>query len=275
VEISLLFVAVFLIVSLLTFFAIFFVRRASQRARMAQKCGASWLVALRVFVAKVQKHRGLTTAYINGNHDRHGDIKALSLSLFDDINKIEGVGTWIQKNREWNSIVEHWTRLSESYKTSRDPANNITQHTRLIQNLLYLIEEMADEHDLLQIKLNEKVNIEFLWRDLLYAIEYLGQARAVGAGITAKRSCSSVERIKMKYLYQKIEENCFGVTQFLPGGVVAEREVRDMLSTIDREILSHGFTLDSSQYFDRATQTMECLYEQFDRTLLQSDLKVA
>lgn len=246
---------------------VFLYVHSKKKNRDVQVRGILWLGHLRVFIARVQKHRGMTTAYINGSKDRAREIEQLSWDISEDIKKIERVGSWIVNNENWNSIAEHWARLASGYKTNENPGNNLTQHSRLIQNTLYLVEEMADEHGLLQIKGSQSASIEFLWKDLLHAIEYLGQARAVGSGITAKHSCSSVERIKMNYLHRKIEENCFSVTQFLPEGDIAEREVRSFLSTIQRDVLAHKCVLDTSQYFDMATKTIEFLYDQFDKTI--------
>jgi len=249
-------------------FVVFLRKRAKAHLRETQIVGIIWLAHLRTFVSRAQRHRGLSTAYINGNSDRSRELENLSRSISGDIKRISDVGIWITENDNWNAIVEHWQRLADSYKTNSSSENNLIQHNRLIQNTLYLIEEMSDEHALLEIKYDQSESIEFLWKDLLHAIEYLGQARAVGSGITAKHSCSSVERIKMNYLHKKIEENCLGVTQYLPQGHIAEQEVRTFLSTIQRDLLAHRCMLDTTQYFDMATKTIEFLYEQYDKTLV-------
>ena len=241
--------------------------RSLKKNQQAQALGMKWLRLLRALLAKTQKHRGLSTAYINGDRNNSDELERLERSITEDLREVASLDRWMQENERWVGIVEHWSRLANSFKRSNDTQNNIIQHSRLIQSILYLIEEMADEHSLFSI--GDGSSIEFLWKDLLHAIEYMGQARAVGSGITAKKSCSSVERIRMKYLYKKIEDNCLSITRRLPQGELAEREVQSLLQTIDVHILGPKCNLDSSQYFDMATKTIECLYQQYDQTLEQ------
>jgi len=216
--------------------------KTKKKLHYTQALGVLWLRSLRNFLSKIQKHRGLSNAYINGDRTKLAEIERLEATIAEDIFQISNVDRWITSNDRWSGLVEHWSRLKSHFRKSEDAQNNMLQHNRLIQNTLYLIEEMADEHSLLSLT-GDASNLEYLWRDLLHAIEYMGQARAVGSGITAKKNCSSVERIRMNYLYKKIEENCLGITSKLPQGDMAEREIRSLLSTIDAHILGSRYSV--------------------------------
>lgn len=243
---------------------------AKRRLIVSQGKGMIWLSVLRNFLAKIQKHRGMSTAYINGNHDVLPDIERLETAIAADIHEINNVDLWMSKNDQWVSLVEHWDRLKSAFKKNDDAENNLLQHNRMIQNILYLVEEMADEHSLLMLRGANQKNIEFLWKDLLHAIEFMGQARAIGSGIAAKKSCTSVERIRMNYLHKKIQENGLSIVGFLPQSELASSEITTMLAVIDEHLLGARCDIDSRDYFNLATKAIEFLYQQYDMLLAQA-----
>jgi hypothetical protein len=250
---------------------LFVIRKINAKEHlMAQQIkGIRLLKLLRDYLAKVQKHRGLTTAYIMGNTDMLPEIDTLNQSMMQDIDLIFSVGEWINHNERWLLIEKHWSKLQTSFKNNKDADNNLEQHNRLIKNTLYLIEEMADEHSLLLLKGDLSLCIELLWKDLLKAIDYMGQARALGTGVATNGVCSSVERIRMSYLRKKIEENSLVIVNHLPQGEIAKKEVKTLLNCIDEHILGSYCNLDAKQYFDMATATIENLYKQYDQALHQ------
>lgn len=240
--------------------------RAKQKTRHQQALGIQWLAHLRVFLARIQKHRGLTSGYLKGDQSSASEIERLQRGIAEDISKIEHLGEWMRKNERWKTIAEHWSRLSVRYRES-DPANNLNQHHCMIQNTLYLIEDMADEHSLIKLKTDSSKGVEFLWKDLLQTIEYMGQARAIGTGVAASGRCGSVDRIKLNYLHKKIERGTASVIDELPNKSVVQTNVSTLLNYIDEKILAAQCEVTPTDYFSTATKTLECLYEQYDLTL--------
>jgi len=245
-------------------------QHSKKQQESKQKTGVIWLKCLRDFLENIQKHRGLSTAYINGAVENKATIETLQLAVNENIESVKNTGPWIQNSERWTLIIEHWQRLERTALSNRDPDNNLLQHNKMIQNALYLVEEMADEHALFELQESMQHSIEFLWRDLLHVIEYLGQARAIGSGITSKRKCSSVERIRMNYLYIKIQESCASMLPHLANGAEVEREVSSMLVTIQENLLGAKCSIDTPKYFSMATKTIEFLYAQYDCTLQKS-----
>lgn len=241
-------------------------QRAKKIIEARQALGILWLKQLRVILSKAQKHRGLSSGYLNGDQSSLSELNRLQTGINRDIQDIQALGEWMKKNERWKVITEHWGRLSKRFK-DLDPANNMNQHNVMIQNILYLIEDMADEHSLIRLTGTSRRSVEFLWKDLLQTIEYMGQARAIGTGVAARGKCGSVERIKLNYLHKKIERGASLVLGDLPESVIAQREVSALLEYIDTKILGSACAISPADYFAAATKALESLYSQYDLTV--------
>lgn len=255
--------AFFLIITV----AIYIARRRSQKIIYTrQSLGLQWLKDLREFLAKIQKHRGLSAGFLNGEQSLMNEIQILQRSIAQDVVKIEAKGQWMKGSERWRNITDHWGRLSIKF-SSYEPSHNLSQHHQMIQNTLYLIEDMADEHSLIRLQGEGKKNVEFLWRDLLQTIEYMGQARAIGTGVAAAGICGSVDRIKLNYLHKKIENGAALISEELLHDADVNAHVFVLLDYIDTKILSAKCDVSPSDYFSTATKSLDYLYEQYDLTL--------
>jgi hypothetical protein len=70
-----------------------------------------------------------------------------------------------------------------------------------------LIDDIVQDCELLSLKDQQQKPLYIYWRELLTAVEHIGQARAIGIGVSTVASCSSVSRIRFKHSCQKIEDN--------------------------------------------------------------------
>lgn len=234
-----------------------------------QRTGLQWLLLLRGFLSHTQQHRGLTTGYLNGDQSLEQRIEQLHQSLMSDIKKIENIDEWITENENWNSIKDHWLRLKRGYKTNT-MENNLTQHGCLIRNILYLIEEMAEHHQLLRLDNIDEFGVDFIWRNLLETTEYMGQARALGTGISASQSCSSVDKIKLNYLKDKITESGHLITKTFPKADSVHKNISLLLSTIETNFFqknSRDTLISANEYFDLATKALNGVYDEYDHTV--------
>lgn len=238
---------------------------------MKQAVGLQWLHSMRLLLANIQKHRGLSTGYLKGDHGLQDKIDVLQTTITQNFQEIESVDTWLSDNESWQSIREHWQRLQLRY-TELEVENNLTQHGKIIRNTLYLIEEMAEAHCLLRISNIDLYGYDFIWKDLLQAVEYMGQARALGTGVAASGSCDSVERIRLNYLKEKINAATASLWKKMPYCPDSKRTVEFLLLSLDTDILQHRTTIAANDYFDLATQAIESLYGEYDKTV--SSLKV-
>lgn len=220
--------------------------------------GIEYIKLLRILLTCMQQHRGLTTGLINGNTAVKPDIEKLAIKIKDLVGEIDAAGVWMRDNVKWSSLVDHWSRLGMAYLQG-DADKNFKQHNILIANLLYLIDDVADVHHLSKIT-GDAMDTD--WRYLLSIAEYIGQARALGTGVAAKGECSSVLRIQLNHLRNKIASS---VDASWPDK--SRLEIQQLLRCIETQIIIEHPSIQASDYFKLATSCIEHVLDQFDRQI--------
>lgn len=265
---TLIFVAIFVVLAIVLLIA----NQVSSKNRQAkQQLGLQWLYALKNLLSNVQKHRGLSNGYLNGDKTLSVEINLLQSKISDNIKIASRVDEWIDDNSRWQGITQHWAKLSRNY-IDNSSVNNLKQHNQLIQNILYLIDEIAQEHDLLLLKTNDGKPLHFAWRELLTAAECVGQARAVGTGILASGHCDSVSRIQINYLCQKIERTTRSTWKIMSPNSSQTTRVQRLIEVINDEVIKDKPTMSTSEYFGVATSALDGLHEQYDSVIDHLDI---
>lgn len=242
-------------------FLLFLMASLSRKKRYATlqfTQGIEYIKLLRSLLAFVQQHRGLTTGFINGNRAVKSDIESLALKIKRTMGDIDAAGDWMRENIKWSSLVDHWTRLGMIYLQG-DADKNFKQHNILIANLLYLIDDVADVHHLSKIT-GDAMDTD--WRYLLSIAEYIGQARALGTGVAAKGECSSVLRIQLNHLRNKIASS---VDSSWPDK--SRSEIQQLLRCIETQLIVDQPSIQAGDYFTLATRCIEHVLDQFDRQI--------
>jgi hypothetical protein len=242
-------------------FLVFLIVSLSHKKRQATRLfmqGIEYIKLLRSLLTVVQQHRGLTTGFINGNLGAKADIENLAIKIKRIIGEVDEAGDWMHGNVKWSSLVDHWTRLGLAYLHG-DADKNFKQHNILIANLLYLIDDVADVHHLSKIT-GDAMDTD--WRYLLSIAEYIGQARALGTGVAAKGECSSVLRIQLNHLRNKIASS---VDSSWPDK--SRVEIQQLLRCIETQLIIEHPSIQASDYFKLATRCIEHVLDQFDRQI--------
>ena len=250
----------FLVPGFLFFFVvlIYSVRQKKQEAEIVFLQGVEYIRSLRNFLTLLQQHRGLTTGYINGNRIVTPDIEILHRRIKGVLEEIYRQGPWVRENSKWSSMLDHWERLSSGYL--RDNAeSNFKQHNILIANLLYLIEDVADAHHLARMG---GATLDTDWRYLLSIAEYIGQVRALGTGVAARGECSSVMRIQLNHLLNKIAGS---IEVAWPEK--SRQEIKSLLTCIESRLMVERPSISAADYFSQATRCIDHVLEQFDRQI--------
>jgi len=254
---SLLLVYVLLPVAFLLFLGYSLVRKKRRADRLFAQ-GIEYIKILRGVLAAIQQHRGLTTGYINGNTSAKGDIERLNTRIFQLLSDLDERSDWMRANVKWASLKDHWKRLNGSYLHG-DADNNFKQHNILIANLLYLIEDLADAHYLSKMGGGA---LDTDWRYLLSIAEYIGQARALGTGVAARGTCSSVMRIQLNHLRNKISG---AIAVNWPEA--SRNEIRNLLGAIETQIIVDSPSISAADYFTLSTRCIDHVLEQFDKQI--------
>lgn len=255
--VSLMFILLVFPVGFLVFLMVSLSRKKRQATRLFAQ-GIEYIKLLRSLLTFVQQHRGLTTGFINGNLGSKPDIDKIAVKIKRTMNELNETGDWVCDNVKWASLVDHWARLGMTYLQG-DAEKNFKQHNILIANLLYLIDDVADVHHLSKIT-GDAMDTD--WRYLLSIAEYIGQARALGTGVAAKGECSSVLRIQLNHLRNKISSS---VDASWPDK--SRVEIQQLLRCIETQLIVDHPSIQASDYFKLATRCIEHVLDQFDRQI--------
>ena len=243
------------------FFLVFWIVSLSRKKRQAALLftqGVEYIKLMRGLLTFMQQHRGLTTGFINGNFSAQPDIERIAIKIKRIISELDDAGEWLQSNVKWASLIDHWDRLKEFY-LQEDADKNFKQHNILIANLLYLIDDIAEEHHLSKIT-GDVMDTD--WRYLLSIAEYIGQARALGTGVAAKGECSNVLRVQLNHLHNKISSS---VDASWPEK--SRVEIQQLLSCIETQLVIDYPSIQANDYFSLATRCIDHVLEQFDRQI--------
>ncbi|MFT7007215.1 MAG: hypothetical protein ACJAXJ_001729 [Colwellia sp.] len=251
---------------------LFGIKRQKRVLINKQLTGVNSIININDLVKLLQKHRGLSAALCSGDDSVVRELGQLVNNIRSLISKLNKLPNMNYSGR-WLSFNDHWSRLSQHQKgISAD--NSFKQHTNIIANILYLLEDVAEQHSLTKEYLADFVNIGFLWRELLAIIESVGQSRAVGTRTVTIKYCSSVDKIKLKFLQQHISVVSEEVLKTLLDNS-QQRKFVDLVeqsltsthcltTTITNDILDvDKIVIDRTVYFELATDTMEKLNQVF------------
>jgi len=252
------FIFIFLVVPCVALFiAIFGVMKRKRTEEKLFTMGIAYLKKLRTLLTYIQQHRGLTNSYLSGNVVVETEIERIEALIKREMTDLHAEEGWLRDNSKWDSIVDHWLRISTYYK-GVDAEANLKQHNNLIANLLYLIDDLAYAHHLGKLGLIESTDSN--WRNLLFIAEYIGQARALGMGVVSKGVCTSVLRIQLNHLLVKIESNiCPSWAELI------QRDFRHFLKVIEDDVITDTPSIAPAEYFKLATGCIEHVLSEFDR----------
>ncbi|MBV1790731.1 nitrate- and nitrite sensing domain-containing protein [Marinobacterium sp. D7] len=228
------------------------------------------LKLLRLLLADLQRHRGLSTGLLSGDQSLRADVASVRARVDQSIARVQSLRT--NYPQEWKNLVTQWNALRND--TGRDPESNMLDHHRLIRDTIFLIEDIAAEVDLSAGR-EELSYLICIWHEVVQTAEWSGQARALGTGIAAAQNSSAAQRVRLRFLHQKIEQlsqTAFTTLQqhFSSRERLAQcrSAVENFLQCINRELLSQEKPkIEAKHYFDQATNAINELLALVDTAL--------
>jgi hypothetical protein len=218
---------------------------------------------MRELLYLLQKHRGMTTGFINGNRKIKNEIDRVAENVDITFISIQAKAKWLLQDVKWSNIVDHWSRLQLFYSKNNTEGvlseSNFKQHNLLIANLLYLIDDVADQFHL---KRSGDDATDTDWRYLLSIAEYIGQVRALGTGVAARGDCSSVARVQITHLCKKIASS---IDSSWPEE--SRQQIEFLISNTEKELLVEHPQVDPEVYFNLASQAIEQVLALFDKQI--------
>jgi len=248
------------------------------RNKKAQQLGVEYIHQIKKIITSVQQHRGLTAGWLNGDTKVKTKLAVLKQSISQDIKKL--AYTPVYQNERWAAFSDHWDRLL-NLNSKSSITNSFDQHTMMIRNLAYLLEDTAENAYLTVDFLPKLTNIGYVWRELILATESIGQSRAIGVGIAVKHNCSSVDKIRLNFLIQTMAKTTAHTLQNLPclseqktthEELITEAtdKMHKLMKVIEVQLINaEKININNSLYFDIATDAMTKMNDIFDHQLKQ------
>lgn len=185
-----------------------YLMRLKQRQKR-ELCGViltlNQLDEMKSLLLLIQRHRGLTSGCLQGDDKLKPNIDSTRSECDAHWQALHAARPELREDGLFEGIYSHWQRLRERWP-EHEVGNNIDQHNRLILNLLYLIENLAEDSPQLALYAR-KHGFDMVWKEVLEAIEAIGQTRAIGTGIVASGKSSAVDRIRLKFLMEKVSNH--------------------------------------------------------------------
>ncbi|MBB1273973.1 nitrate- and nitrite sensing domain-containing protein [Psychromonas sp. SR45-3] len=272
--------AIYIVILLLMVLVVILLHHYKTKQKKAlQVRGLANIAYLKSLIGAVQTHRGLSSAWLNGDQSKQAMLLTFEQQADSDIKYLQQ-DMAADENGRWDSFVDHWARINQPGNTN-DADNNFKQHTQMIANLLYLLEDEAEHKHLNAMSLQALAHIGFVWRELVQTTEMIGQSRAIGTGIATRKICSSVDKIRLSFLQQNMQKT---INETLPklGSLDSESEqhkallttafatMQCLMETIKSDLIqADKITITQDQYFALATNSIKSLDEIFKHQLAQ------
>ncbi|MHB9118145.1 MAG: nitrate- and nitrite sensing domain-containing protein [Burkholderiales bacterium] len=228
----------------------------------------------------LQQHRGMASAYLGGDKSFAARLEQKRGAIERDLAALDeqrGLGLMTLPRLE--GIRKDWQALRKDIAGLTMEASFL-RHCELIRAVLYLMGDVAERSQIAGTCAADAALVNALWSKLPAAAEGLGQARAMGASVAALGYCSSVARIKLRFLEERVGETMGWVGRDLARAgqfqaqvepvsrawEVSHQAVREFLALLDETLINaEQPTIDAEHYFGAATQTLDSVFRVFDQ----------
>ncbi|MCE1242713.1 methyl-accepting chemotaxis protein [Oryzomicrobium sp.] len=231
-----------------------------------------------------QQHRGLSGGVLGGN----GALKAKLDQRTADIARILGqldgrLPPELRGSQRWASIQEQWQAI-QGDGLSWVASENIAAHTRLIDSLLLMQTDAADHF---RITVDPDMGSYYLLETAVVKLpsmlERLGQTRAQGTAILAKKQIVDAQKVSLGVLAAQVRETLRFLNFNLDKAAALNPRVRDTLlasakdisagaeevvGLVSQDLLTGALNNDSTAFYEMVTKAIDKGYTQYFDTLL-------
>lgn len=241
----------------------------------------------------LQRHRGRTISVLSGNMRMEPGRKAAETAAKSAMENLQTRLPPELRNTPSFLLIENSWQTIQAEGLQWPPDENFAKHSRLISDLLNFAVDIADDYVLSSDpSLDSYYLIESSLFSLPQAIESMGQLRAYGSLILARKQITEPQKIKLHILLHNLEAsmrslklNLNKVSHFNPDLKqeltetiqAIDHSVDTIIGTVDAEIFHKGFAISPEAYFELTTQQIDKLYlllEQRFQHHIQSLLKM-
>lgn len=249
-----------------------------------RECLATRLEGIRVnrlvkqLLVDLQQHRGMVNAFLSGDKSFKSRIEQKQTAIRQDIAALDTAHVQgLLTAKRWERIHNDWQGLcSEALVLPAEVS--FRRHSELIRAVLYSMGDVAERSQIVGACAADTSLVDALWSKLPSVAESLGQARGIGASVAAKSYCSSVARIKLRFLEERVGEtmayvndelahvDLTGTASFTQAWKETHAAVQVFLKLLDEKLLKEERpTIDAEHYFSAGTQAMDAVFHAFDQ----------
>ena len=239
--------------------------------------GVQMLKPMNHAVQYIQQHRGLSAGVLGGNEGMKDKLSAKEKEAADSLLATDAVlSATLRQTADWKKIRADWEVL-RSQGLSWSVADNIKAHNGLIDQLIQFMIVLADETELsIDPAMDTFYMMDSVVLKMPAMLERLGQTRARGVGVLAKKEISQQIKIDMASTLAEMSStlraqnvNLEKVMHFAPtmrAGLAGPGKdfsdaVGKVVALVREDIFTEHFATTSQDYFNLTTATIDAGYK--------------
>mgnify|MGYP006363258139 FL=1 len=248
-----------------------------------EAAGTGPIIALQKAIQYLQQHRGLSAALLNGNEALTNRISETQRELSKAIDSVDAKlkeANISSKNVSlWSTQKQHILDLQKTVVARQLKAPESTaQHTKIVQDLMYLSEEVLIEADLLLDPVNSTY---FLMNATMYnaprLAENIGQMRANGTALLSAGKIDIEAHTKLAGIFSNVSLFFSDFMRNLERAIQSDAEMKAALGSKGNEVKAmidktlhmtnqellqaKELKMSSTEYFSEYTRTIDSIYD--------------
>ena len=224
----------------------------------------------------LQQHRGMSSAWLSGEagflprlEAKQKDIAALLPKIQREARREGGNDRAGLTANQFSLFVFRWQCLLDELP-DLSPEQNIARHNQSISRLLEWLSVLGELHLEPRVVALPAAAVAMIGvaRNFTHRLpqlsECLGQARAIGSSVAARRTCLPASRVKLMFLIGRAESLLQQAVMAQPGQghtLQCQHAIELMAHTVrTRLLLSTGVLVSSLEYFELSTRAIEDVF---------------
>jgi hypothetical protein len=220
---------------------------------------------------QIQRHRGLSSGWLAGDAgfaERLATKQAAIAVLLPEIKVLARRALWLDESflssNQLALFAFRWQCLLDELP-GLTPEQSIARHNQTISRILEWLAALGEQHIERRHQQDGRIGFAHNFSCRLPQLtECLGQARAIGMSVAARRTCTPVARVRLMFLIGRAEA-LFEQAVAASDGVTESGECRQAIVILaatvrTRMLMSSGVVVGSSEYFALATTAIDAVY---------------
>lgn len=256
-----------------------------------ERMGVEYNLPLRKLLENMQQHRGMAGGFLSGDASFKEQILSKQNQLDENIKAVDAMdqkyGAFLKTSDKWKMLKTKAQDLKARI-WSLNTQTSYNDHTTLIADILSMITFVGETSNLM---FDPQIDSFYLMDATISKLpalsEDLGQLRALGTGVGARKAITEAEKNKIIMQYALVKA---AIDANNSGFEAAFREnpnlksklenyvrdtvnsINDFLRIVDRDIIkASSINFKGEDYFQNATRTIATAFKTYDETSPELD----